>query len=341
MNLHIAQYKNKVYFPLHSQSSIILLTRINFLNATTLESKKILILTEGNDTIEQLCDNISQTYSLTFPDDPLIKAVQVKLNDYIIPPQYLVANIFPNETEITVDSYQLGAVAKKVEVPMITHAISYNQVEKEEGPDTPRASPAGHDTDVHQDKEAETLLIKELEKKVRKLSESKEIVDEEKDNKLSGKRKEQKKGKESPLKKKKLESDKEDEANEPLEEHEIIADAVAKLKAAENTRKQLKKESKKEKKTRGKKEAKEEVDFINNSDTPEESSEILQKQVKPLKEQKKTTREKAKSKKATKKKLVKDIEEDNNSQNSKDEQAKSAEKILSSSKKLYNNLFKQ
>jgi len=75
-----------------------LLTRIGILNNPTSEPKKFVVLASSEDTvgifhrrkfIDQLCENISQTYSMVFPEEPIIKVMQIKYNDYVIPSQYV------------------------------------------------------------------------------------------------------------------------------------------------------------------------------------------------------------------------------------------------------------
>jgi len=267
--------------------------------------------------IEQLCENITKAYSLTFPDDAPIKAEQVKFNDYVIPPQYTVGEVFLNESEITVQSYQLGGIAEKFSTSVVTNTlpVTYSQKELLDAP-----KPTSIDNDQEDDAEQDRLM-EEPEKRIRKLSESNEIGEAA----LARKRKQVRK--ELPLKKKKA-----DEYSEPEAFSEVLGDSkdnsedLAAKSVSQTTEtikapQEKKQETKKEQKGRSQVQ-KEEVIYIRE----QEAEEIQKKRIRTPKEQKKV-----KPKRNAQKKLVKETEIND----------KQEKKIISSNKKLYKNLFNQ
>eukprot|EP00826_Nyctotherus_ovalis_P065050 TRINITY_DN9552_c0_g4_i1.p1 TRINITY_DN9552_c0_g4~~TRINITY_DN9552_c0_g4_i1.p1 ORF type:complete len:204 (+),score=69.37 TRINITY_DN9552_c0_g4_i1:373-984(+) len=179
----------------------------------------------------------------------------------------------------------------------------------EKVPDTPRATPADHDMSDYQDKDEKALFIKELEKKVRRLSESQEVAEGIQEE--GGKRKPQKQ-KESPLKKKKIESHKDikpELSNAKLAKAEEIANEVLSgLNTRTSKRQQQKKKQETRKEQRPKRQANEvqEDDLVNYPEAQEAHE--PKKQTRIPKEQKKGTKEKAKKVKPAKKKSVKNVE---------------------------------
>lgn len=258
--------------------------------------------------LEQLCSNITHTYSLTFPNDSPIKAEQVKFNDYVIPPQYKVGEVFSNESEITVQSHQLGRIAEKFSTSMVTQTIpiAYPQ---EELPDTPKVTPIEGD---HENKLEQNLLIKEIQKKIRKLSESKEVEVPAK------KRKQAQEELPVPVKKKKVDTSKafSEALNEPLENPKYDSEDTIIEPIPQATKAPLKPKPETKKEQRGKKqEQSEEVINV-------EEQEVPRRGLRVAKEQKKVT----KPKRTTQRKSIKESEMN-----------KQVKKIISSNKKFYKN----